>query len=208
MLIVWSACQSSQKDMQTLLDCYKDTAFNDLYVYSNDNDSSDVYFGKYIDSNVFNLLNPIATQGYSFDYEFFAVYSFKIDDHHTGLITRTPGLYSSSIVSLWVLDNQNDTIQNNIELADAFGDAGYTDEKHSFLYFDENKKLKVLSHFQSSFDNSVENPIDTSIEVTNKYFLIEIHPTHNDTISNNPTQLKEQFDEKCKKINVMRTIIQ
>ena len=123
-IITLVSCKQTNNNENTnyskLSKFYKDTTFVEMIIYPDTAYNDLLYFfkGNEIDSNTFSLLSDKVTNSLPWTEGFYGNYSFKINNQYIGLITRTPGEYSSTMISLWIYDIKNDSITNNIKLAD------------------------------------------------------------------------------------------
>jgi uncharacterized protein YcfL len=181
---------------------YKDTTFADILIYPDSayNDSIYIFRGNQIDSTTFNLLTENVTRGLQWTEGFYGIYSFKINGQFKGLLTRTPGEYSPTDISLWIYDIKKDSIVNNIQLADIFGDAGASEIISSYLFFDKEQQLKALSYRHYYYDHRFEEASDTTFEENHNYYFTKINFTSIDTLSTDSLKLHEQFKQQLKKL--------
>ncbi len=203
---IFVSCKQESKvetKFEKLSKFYNDTTFSELFVYPNksNDDALFVFKGKQIDTTVFHLLTEKVTQGLPWTEGFYGIYSFNINSEHVGLITRTPGAYSPTKISLWIYDLKNDSITNNIELADIFGDAGTALRINSYLFLDKEKQLNALTYRFYSYDHSVEGEADMTIEKHNHYYLTKIKYLSVDTISTDSAMLNQEFKQLIKMAN-------
>ncbi|TAE87319.1 MAG: hypothetical protein EAY81_04250 [Bacteroidetes bacterium] len=181
---------------------YKDTTFADIFIFPDTGytDSIYVFKGNQIDSATFNILTECVTQGLPWTEGFYGIYSFLINKQFAGLLTRTPGEYASTAISLWIYDIKNDSIVNNIQLADIFGDAGASETLTSYLFFDKQKILKALTYRHYSYDHSVEEESDTTVEEYWNYYLTKFDYTSVDTLSTDSLILHGQFRTQLERL--------
>lgn len=184
-----------ESKFKTLLTKYKDISFDTLRVFSSGELESNKYKfkGTQLDSADVLLLPIALAEQYINDNGYFACYKFSIDSTRMGLITRTPSTYEPSSIKLLILDRQNDTITDFMELAETFGDAGDMAEKISWLFKDNNKKYKSFMWVEESHDNSVENEKDTTLQTWNYYYLLDLSKAKVDTVSKDEKKLLTQF---------------
>ncbi|HQF28016.1 MAG TPA: hypothetical protein PLH61_08825 [Bacteroidia bacterium] len=177
---------------------YKDTIFTEMFLFpdTSSNDSLYVFRGNQIDSVTFNILAESVTQGLPWTEGFYGIYSFKINNKYIGLLTRTPGEYSSSKISLWIYNTIKDSIVNNLQLANIYGDAGDFETINSYLYFNNQKTLKALTYRHYIYDHSVEEESDTIIEENRNYYLTKIGDNSIDTLSTDSSKLHRQFQNQ------------
>lgn len=190
------------KNKSNLLKQYKDTSFRELYVYPDTLDNCLNYFfkGLTLDSTTFNYLNENVTNSQPLTEGFYSIFSFKINENNIGLITRTPGTYSPTLISLWIYNLKKDSITNNVQLADIFGDAGSAQTINSFLYFDKQNQLNAVQYKYYSYDHSIEEQKDTAIETYRYYYLLKIGNNTVDTISTDSTSLNLHYKHQIEKM--------
>ncbi|WP_346316344.1 hypothetical protein [Chitinophaga sp. YIM B06452] len=87
------------------------------------------YKGRWLDSAHSSLLPVRLTQGFHPAAEdhfmgYYACYKFRINERLTGLLTRTPGEYDISVLSLLYYDHEADSIGYAFDLVHDWGDAG------------------------------------------------------------------------------------
>ncbi len=103
-----------------------------LHIYSSPDYGR--FKGKKLNSADCKLL-PIDTRdmNYIMDYGVYACYKFRLDSNHVGLIIRTPSMYESSSIDMFVWDIGNDKISYAFQLAQSTGDAGVYSMKTALL---------------------------------------------------------------------------
>ena len=120
-------------------------------------------------------------ESFSADNQFETVGKFNIDKNTIGIVLRTPSEYSFSSLKLFFYDKNKEEISSkHLELADQWGDAGYSEEVKSWLYRDEKGNLKSFLHLYRDLQK-IEAPDPTKPFTTNEYFEIEISPEKLDT---------------------------
>lgn len=210
-LILLSSCSQEETKQQQadtqkeskfkiLLVKYQEISFDTLQVFSSGELQNKQYRfkGTQLDSAEVSLFPPSLSEQYCYDHGFFACYKFSIDSIKTGLITRTPSTYEPSSIKLLLFDKQKDSITDYIELAETFGDAGDFAEKTSWLFRDEQKNYKNFMFYQRSYDNSVDDEKDTTVQTWNYYYLFDISKPKVDTISKNEQELISKFGKLLK----------
>ncbi|MGZ8570334.1 MAG: hypothetical protein ACXWW0_13170 [Bacteroidia bacterium] len=197
--VILNAC-SNQKELnqnkfESLLSKYKDITFDTLHIYSSQPVEKDSfkYKGNKLDSLDVVLLTGETQKDHFFYEEFFSCYKFNIDSIRIGLISRVPGQNSSSAIQIYIYDKAKDSITENAELADNWGDAGFHFEEESYLFWDNNSGLKLFSWIYESEDHSIENENDTTIEERRHYHLVDYSKNLHDTISRNAKYLSREF---------------
>jgi hypothetical protein len=196
-----SVLNSSGKK-HTSLDLYNDLDPDTLYVYSDDGrrDKNYPFTGKNIDSNIISILPYHIKQNGLLNEEFFACYKFPVDSTRTGLITRVPGEYDPSRITLFIYDALADSVTKQVDLADVFGDAGDASQHSSCLFYDKNKALNILTYYWSSYDHSVDNENDSLIEHWNNYLLLSLKDNRLDTLSKDSAEIVRAYPGIVKKL--------
>ncbi|RPD39183.1 hypothetical protein EG028_21465 [Chitinophaga barathri] len=87
------------------------------------------YKGRWLDSAYSRMLPVVLTNGIYPNEEndftgFYACYKFPINERLTGLLTRTPGEYDISVLSLLYYDHDADSVGYAFDLLHDWGDAG------------------------------------------------------------------------------------
>lgn len=179
---------------------YKDTTFNDLYIYPDTGtiDSLFVFKGRAIDTNVLKLLPGDFVGDLAWSSEYYGIYCFDLDSVYTGFITRIPGEYSSSDISLWLFDRKNDELVKSMDLASLFGDAGDYCISNSCLFFDKGKLLNVLNKMYYSYDHSVEDENDSALDVSHSFLHTRWRNHTIDTLSKDSLTLYTTYPLKMK----------
>jgi hypothetical protein len=112
---------SGDGDLQTLLSKFKEISTDTIKVFSSlDFDDNGYRFkGILLDSSDVHLLPHEIAKTYFGDRRFYACFKFSMDDTHTGLILRTPSMYTPSSLKLFVLNTStNKILDAYIELAE------------------------------------------------------------------------------------------
>ena len=179
---------------------YKDTSFNDLYIYPDTLgiDSIFVFKGRAIDTNVLNLLPGDFVGDLAWSSEYYGIYCFDIDSVYSGFITRIPGEYSSSDIALWLFDRKKDNVVKSMSLASLYGDAGDYSISNSCLFFDKGKLLNVLNRLYYSYDHSVENENDSALDVSQSFLQTRWRNHNIDTLSKDSLSLFTNYPLKMK----------
>jgi len=200
LLIIVTACKDHyQHQLQPvsrfgrLLAAYADVTFDSLTVNSSEDPDAKTnpFRGKQLDSTCIRLL-PGKTAS-TYDSGFYACYKFRIDGSKIGLITRTPSEYISSSIKLFILDEKLDSIVGHLELAELIADAGDVINKSSLLFKGGNRKVQCIIWQQESHDNSVNNPKDTTTDVSDRYYLVSLSGHSIDTTSTDSARLANRF---------------
>ena len=174
-----------------LIKMYKPLDFDTLKVSPAENADSIGYKfkGEKIDANRLKLL-PIDISDDDSN-GLFAVYQFKIDNHRTGLITRIPSQYSSSSITLFIYDTITDCITDHFELADTFGDEGWSFVKNGYIFKDRNGRFKYLI-LKVDKNQDPDSPNKAAI-ITGTCTLIGLDKVKHDTISKNAEPYLAKF---------------
>ncbi|MEO7983842.1 MAG: hypothetical protein ABI688_07155 [Bacteroidota bacterium] len=123
----------------------------------------------------------------------FACYKFSIDSLRTGLIARTPSEYSPTSVKLFIYTPGRDTLIQGAELAEFSGDAGAFIDINSWIFKDADKNVKAFIWSVDGTDNSVENPKDTTISITNHFYFYTVSSGKYDTLNTDISKLPLSF---------------
>lgn len=152
------------------------------------------YKGVLIDSTDAPLFPPEVAEGMLNNFTgIYACYVFAIDEGYTGIIARTPAMYDASSIKLFTLDNERDTLTGFIELGELWGDAGELMEKTSWLYRDKKMKLHAYMWVQETYDHSVEDERDTTVDRTDYHYVIDLSQPKYDTVNSNAGDLLKTF---------------
>lgn len=190
----------NESKFSSLLTKYKDISFDTLKVFSSDNTELDTYKFKGVQlDSVDVLLFPESIANLNGPGEVFAAcFKFFLDSSRIALLTRVPSTYQSSSLQLFIFDRNSDSITNIIELAEMVADAGYLYIKNSWVYKTIKGETQIFAWIQESHDNSVENEYDTTIDVTNNYYLLSILKNRVDTINQSKEVLTKRFESLLK----------
>ena len=191
----------NESKFSSLLTKYKDISFDTLKVFSSDNTELDTYKfkGVQLDSVDVLLLFPESIANlYGPGEVFAACFKFFLDSSRIALLTRFPSIYQSSSLQLFIFDRNSDSITNIIELAEMVGDAGDLYTKNSWVYKTIKGETQIFAWIQESHDNSVESEYDTTIDVTNNYYLLSILKNRVDTINQSKEVLTKRFESLLK----------
>lgn len=119
---------------------------------------------------------------------FQAFLKFEIDENHYGLVARMPGEYSFTSMKLFFYDKKQDAILPQVfELADATGDAGYSEEIKSWLWKDKNELKSFTYHWTKVEKIEPDDP--TRESRTDDYYIIKLSPEKIDTVRVSKTDL-------------------
>lgn len=173
---------------------FKNIDFDTLAVYSPENLEGE-YVGVRLDSADITLFpEEIIYSNVGEIPEVFAVYKFPIDSTRLALIARTPSEYESSSLKLFIFDSRKDTVTSYLRLADFFGDAGDVYVQRTWLFKElTGNKLMAFMWDQEGHDNSIENENDTTVQVFNSYYLLNLSGQTTDTVSKDVPMLEKKF---------------
>ncbi|MBL0742745.1 hypothetical protein [Chryseolinea lacunae] len=147
------------------------------------------YTGTEIDSLDLRWL-PVTSQLYD---PFYRCLKIRLDSVHDGLLVRTPSEYESSSIKLFVTNNTGRFVQEQfIELAESFGDAGYSMDKRTWI-FNTKSKPQFLIWVHDADDRSVEDENDTTVVTTDYTCLIAWNGHNFDTLGVNKREYLLQF---------------
>jgi hypothetical protein len=180
---------------------YRDTIFKKLIEYPANNEMHKPNY--YFYGNPFDSITVCKLFGENqFIDNFYGIYRFKIDNKNYGFLTRTPSLYESSKVELWIYNLMQDTITNKIEVAEHLGDAGASEVIKSLLFFDKNKKLNILVYWKYEFDHKIggEDENDTIYEKYRNFYLINFNESKFDTLLKDTTEILKKFKPEIKNL--------
>jgi hypothetical protein len=111
-----------------------------------------------------------------------------------GLITRTPGEYEPSSIKLFVLDTVKQKIADDIiELADTWGDVGDAVNIDAWLFHNKKGELQSFKWTRLTYDHSVEDEKDTTVDVTDQFMMLGFSKVKVDTLSTDSAMLVDQF---------------
>ena len=123
--------------------------------------------------------------------KFETVGKFEFNEKFLGLLMRTPSEYSFTSVKLFFYDkNQEKILPNYFELADKWGDAGYTEEVKSWLFKSEENQLISFLHLYRDLQK-IEPSDPTKPFTTNEYFRIQLSPEKFDTMRVSKNKMKD-----------------
>lgn len=129
---------------------------------------------------------------------FQAFLKFDINDNLYGLVARMPGEYSFTSMKLFFYDRIKDEIAPKYyEVADATGDAGYSEAITSWLFRDA-EQLKSFSYHWTKVEK-IEPDDPTRESRTDDYYLISLSPEKIDTVRVSSSELpkyRELFSQK------------
>lgn len=187
--------EGMDEETMALLSHFKELPADTLRVYSPDfQNTDDAFYGEPLDSTHVSTFPepfypaPESTTGY------FACYQFAIGTHTVGLIVRTPAMYVSSSVKLFVYDIPTKKVTSSMELAESWGDAGDIQEKEAFILRSNQNGVEVLLWDSQSHDNSIENPADTTITTRDRYYRVQVS-SQLDTLSDDTATLQAAYKQ-------------
>lgn len=134
-------------DIKKLLTKFKETPADTLKVISSlDFDATHYPFkGVLLDSIDVTLLPVELAKTYDGDKNFYACFKFPLDNNHTGLIIRTPSMYTPSSIKLFVLNTSTHKILNTyIELAETVIQMVEYWDKKTFIVRDKKSTTTLL----------------------------------------------------------------
>lgn len=197
-VLIYSACSESPVKTEgaeavpvytidSFLAKFTEIEFDSLKVYTTDQVDADTSFykGRALDSMdapfIASLYGDMAFES-SREYlsQFYACYKFKIDDERMGLIVRCPSEYVSSFLE--VFECKDGKVKHLINLSELWGDAGDVYERCSYL-FRAGKGIGVYQYNISSYDHSVEDEKDSTVDEWYNHYTIRISEGKFDTLS-------------------------
>jgi len=190
---------STTDNYDELLNMYKPLTVDTMKIFAASAPDSNAYAfkGIHIDS-VKVALFPDKLIKNRDKHEFYATYRFDIDSTRTGLITRAPTPDDAASLLLLVYNKQKNAITDGFEVAQSYGDAGDMFEKQSWLFTDNQKKIRCLIWEQQARNEAVNNGADTINKDTtqikvNNYYLVGLDKATHDTLDRNAMQLFREF---------------
>jgi len=175
-----------------------------LYVFSTENteDKNYKFAGRPLDSSIISIFPYYVRGDERWSTQYFGCYKFALDSSRIALVTRVPGEYVSSSVQLFIYDVQRDSITQQIDLADMWGDAGEFSEQSSCIFYSPEKELKILSYHWSSYDHSVdpETETDTLTEYWDSYLLRGLSKNAVDTLSKDSIEIIKNYPAMLEKM--------
>lgn len=159
---------------------FTEIEFDSLKVYTTEQIDADTSFykGFALDSMdaryIANIYGDMAfDSSRAYLSQFYACYKFKIDEARTGLIIRCPSEYVSSFVDVFEYNRTSGKVTHLINLSELWGDAGDVYERSSYL-FRADKGIGVYQYNMSSYDHSVEDEKDSTIDEWYNHYTIRI----------------------------------
>jgi hypothetical protein len=115
---------------------FKDTSFANLHLYSPDlhRNTSQLFMGNSIPGKYFKYFkaNDFELEYQKGGYKIFACYKFKFNFNKTALIVRVPSQYEETAIRLIIISEKN-IIEDNFEIANEFGDGGWSFNKDAWI---------------------------------------------------------------------------
>lgn len=186
---VTATVSSASYSIDSFLSKFKDIEFDSLKVYTSDQIDADTSFykGYALDSMdaryIANIYGDMAfDSSRAYLSQFYACYKFKIDEERTGLIIRCPSEYVSSFLDVFEYNRKTGKVLHLINLSELWGDAGDVYERSSYL-FRADKGIGVYQYNMSSYDHSVEDEKDSTIDEWYNHYTIRISEGKFDTLS-------------------------
>ncbi|MCW3105073.1 MAG: hypothetical protein JWO09_3513 [Bacteroidetes bacterium] len=212
-ILLLSACSSNPSTDQSATETpatrdlgktFADINPDSLYVYSIENteDKNYKFAGRLLDSSIISIFPYYVKGDQRWKTEYFGCYKFAIDSSRIALVTRVPGEYVSSSLQLFIYDIQKDSVTQQIDLADLWGDAGEFSEHNSCIFYSPEKELKILSYYWSSYDHSVDQETegDTLIEYWEGYLLRGLSKNAGDTLSKDSAEIVRNYPAMLEKM--------
>lgn len=194
----------AEYDLDSFMAKFKSISLDTLKVYSRFDQENDSFQFKGVALNhhdwpfVQDMYGEFAKEYDGSDEQlnqFYACYRIDLNKEISALIIRTPGEYSSSKIHLFLANTTLKKVTHSIQLAEDWGDAGDAFEQSSFLY----KTATTLELFQynySSYDHSVEDEKDTTLEEWQNVYHLKIQSNAIDTIANDSANLLRYWSKK------------
>ena len=144
----------------------------------------------YVDNEEIFLNLPACKEGNS---HINAIGKFEINNEYFGLIVRQQSQYDESLVQLLLWDKKQNKIVKGIDLADSFGDEGWSFDTESWIReYKINSTLKIVTRRKDSeFDEEFINKTYTDSLKTNVFTNGKFVETHNKLSDTANLKLKE-----------------
>ncbi|HZX73722.1 MAG TPA: hypothetical protein VFE57_04825 [Cyclobacteriaceae bacterium] len=142
-----SASSLAGADIETLVAKFKEISSDTFKVISSLDYNEETYRfkGVILDSAEIKLLPKEIVKNNQHDKNFYACYKFQMDNQHTGLIIRTPSMYTPSSLKLFVMDNSEKKIlETYIELAETVVQLVEYWDKKTFIVKDKTSATTFL----------------------------------------------------------------
>ncbi|MFM6982839.1 MAG: hypothetical protein ACKOXF_01810 [Chitinophagaceae bacterium] len=200
LVLIYSACSEtpvktesaeavSVYNIDSFLAKFTEIAFDSLKVYTTDQVDADTSFYKgnpldSVDAPFIATLygNDVFESSREYLSQFYACYKFKIDEERMGLIVRCPSEYVSSFLEVFEYNCKTSKVKHLINLSELWGDAGDSYERCSYL-FRAGKGIGVYQYNMSSYDHSVEDEKDSTVDKWYNHYTIRISEGKFDTLS-------------------------
>jgi hypothetical protein len=179
---------------EPLFRLFNNIGVDTLEVYSTE-DGADVMSGREIDSaNAMLFPEDIRYRHFMAMQGLFAIYKFGIDKNRLGLLARTPSEYVPSSVKLFIFDIVKDSLTSYLELGENSGDAGDFIIKNTWLFRDTaSRHLQALINITHGYDNSADDPKDTTVSTKEYYTLLDLSKPRIDTLFAENETLPKQY---------------
>ncbi len=122
------------------------------------------------------------------------LYSFRLSDHHVGLITKVATSDLAGFgTRLWILDQRDRRMIADILLQMADGDAGLSINVGSCLFMDSSSRMNVLTRSYSSYlePGDPDEPTDIRPEVNITGELIRISAAGVESLTSDPERIRQ-----------------
>jgi hypothetical protein len=174
---------------------YKEISIDTFRVYSTSDTYSDTFKfkGTLIDTSFIKQFPKRLLFNFPQDKEYYACFKFSIDSNRIGLITRTPGDYTSSSIELLVFDKGQDSIVDCFELADTWYDAEDDSIKVSWIFKDADQSVKTYLWEHNS--SIADEPNAKKITITH-YYLVDLSKNKHDTVQTDNASMLNKFISK------------
>ena len=174
-----------------LLKRFKPLQFDTLHLYSQYH-AQYKYTGTALDSLSIKLLpEHIASAHFNGGMGVFAIGRVDLDSNTIGLIARTPGDYEETSIKMLLLDKNRDTLINEVELGETWGDAGDAVTKDAWLFRTNDKKWQAFIWVVNMHDNSVDEHNDTTVVRKDEFCLVNLTNKRIDTIATGESAHKD-----------------
>ncbi len=195
-VIIFGSCADhkpvvKESKFAVLVAQYKEINIDTFRVYSTSEILSDTFKfkGTLIDTIIVKQFPKQLLYNFQFDKEYYACFKFFIDSNRTGLITRTPGEYTSSSIKLLVFDTQKDSIVNFSELADNWNDAESDMIKTSWLFRNLDNQINNFIWQRDNFVEDTDDPNKNKLTTTDKFYLTNVFTNEQYPIQKSPAYL-------------------
>jgi hypothetical protein len=195
-------------DYTQLLARFQPITFDTLKIVSPGNlgeGKDDLYKGVPLDSLEIKALFPEESSSKSENSRFFAVYRFEIDAIKMGLLVRGPSHDDPSSIRFLIYHKQKNRFINYGQLADSWGDGGYVETQTAWLFKTKEQEwqsfvwVKEMKEKEADKSDTTRKAAPDSMEVRDRYSLLELAGFRLDTLSTNTTVLLRDFGHLVKK---------